>query len=87
MNRPLHPLVQLQRVAAALQTLREDVVFLGGITTGLYLTDPAAPEPPTTVDVDCIMEISSRSEYRRLEQSMRDYGFQHDMTAGAPICR
>jgi len=87
MNHPPHHLVLLQRVAAALQTLREDVVFLGGITTGLYLTDPAAPEPPTTVDVDCAIEVSSRSEYYRLEEALRGYGFQHDMTPGAPICR
>ena len=31
-----------------------DEVFVGGATIGLYLTDPAAPEPRFTFDVDVV---------------------------------
>ena len=46
----------LELAAAALGELRDEVVFVGGATVGLWITDPAAPPPRPTVDVDVIVE-------------------------------
>ena len=55
---------QLARVAEALGDLRHDVVFVGGATVGLLITDPAAPRVRPTKDVDVIVEVATYSEYQ-----------------------
>lgn len=40
-----------------------------------------------TLDVDCVIELSSRLEYAELEESLREKGFANDTSRGAPICR
>jgi len=42
----------LERAADALEPLLSDVVFLGGASIVLWITDPAAPAPRPTKDVD-----------------------------------
>jgi len=42
----------LERGAAALGELVDEVVFVGGATIALWITDPAAPPPRPTKDVD-----------------------------------
>ena len=37
----------LEAAADALGNLLGEVVFVGGATIGLWITDPAAPEPKT----------------------------------------
>jgi len=46
-------------MADRLGPLREKVAFVGGATAGLLVTDPAAPAPRRTKDVDLIVEIAS----------------------------
>ena len=77
----------VERVAEVLGPLRDRVVFLGGSTTGLLVTDPAAPAIRTTKDVDVIVEVSTQMEYHALGQELRHLGFRHDTDEGAPICR
>jgi hypothetical protein len=77
----------LQTVASALGELREKVVFIGGAVVELYATDPAAPPVRPTIDVDCVVRITSRSEYRQIEKSLEKRGFRHDRSENAPICR
>jgi len=48
-------------VARGLRDLKEEVVFVGGATVGLHITDPAAPEVRLSKDVDCVVEITTRS--------------------------
>ena len=48
----------LELAAAALGELLDEVVFVGGATVGLWITDPAAPAPRPTKDVDVIVEVS-----------------------------
>lgn len=43
----------LERAAAALGPLVDDVVFVGGATLGVWITDPAAPEPPSDPRCRC----------------------------------
>lgn len=77
----------LDIVAEGLGELLGEVVFVGGATVTLYVTDPAAPEARPTNDVDIVFEISSRSEYSRLEEKLRAVGFKHDTSQGSPLCR
>mgnify|MGYP001576473414 CR=1 FL=1 len=64
----------INTVANRLGPLLDKVVFLGGAATGLLITDTAAPDVRPTLDVDVIVEISSRMEYYRLEESLRTLG-------------
>jgi predicted nucleotidyltransferase len=74
-------------VARRLGNLREKVVFVGGCTTGLFITDPAMPEVRVTKDVDVIIDITTRMEYSRLEADLRSKGFRNDISEDAPLCR
>ena len=44
-------------VAKGLKELKEKVVFVGGATIDLFITDPAAPGTRETDDVDCVIEL------------------------------
>lgn len=76
----------LERAAAALGPLVEDVVFVGGATLGVWITDPAAPEPRPTLDVDVVLEVTSRGRFAAFEAKLRDRGFLEDQESGV-ICR
>ncbi len=80
-------LEMIKAVASRLNFLREEVVFLGGATTGFFITNPAAPEVRSTLDVDVIIKVTKRSEYYRLEDSLRKLGFVQPADEGTPICR
>lgn len=74
----------LMAVAHALGPLRDRVVFVGGATVNLYSTATGfTPEPRTTDDVDCIVEITPRSvvAFHQLEEEMRALGFVNDADA------
>jgi hypothetical protein len=45
--------------------------FTGGVTVGLWITDPAAREPRPTEDVDVIVEVTSRGRFADFEQRLR----------------
>lgn len=74
-------------VAKGLKGLKEKVVFVGGATIDLFITDPAAPGTRETDDVDCVVELAGRVQYHALEEQLRVLGFQHPMDDKAPICR
>ena len=63
MTRNIEMLVQ---VARGLGDLRPEVVFVGGAVVELFVTDPAAPRPRFTEDVDVVVEITTRAEWSRL---------------------
>ena len=48
----------LELAAARLGELLDELVFVGGATVELWITDPAAPEFRPTYDVDAIVEVS-----------------------------
>ncbi len=88
LNMAKHPNIQmLELVAQGLGALKEEVVFVGGTTTAFYVTDPAAPDARPTEDVDCIIEIESRTEYHKLEKELRKLGFKNVVEKNAPVCR
>lgn len=77
----------LELMAAKLGDLTEQLVFVGGSTTGLFITDALLPPVRATRDVDVITEASSRQDYHQLEETLRALGFSPDMRPEAPICR
>jgi hypothetical protein len=76
----------LETACAALGDLVGEVVFAGGATVGLWITDPAAPAPRPTKDVDVIVEVATRLEYHAFERRLREHRFREDQQSGI-ICR
>lgn len=75
------------RAVEQLGELVNEMVFLGGCATGLLITDPASPPIRQTMDVDTIVQVSSRAEYYQLSAALREKGFQEDTSEDAPTCR
>lgn len=76
----------LRAVARALGDLCERVVFVGGSTAGLLLTDPAAESVRATMDVDAIVVADTLPQFQRIEGEVAARGFVRDMDSGV-ICR
>ena len=78
----------LRKIAEGLGDLRDEVVLVGGMATGLLVTDPGAAEARPTIDVDFVIEVESRVDYyRRVRERLRARGFREDIREGAPLCR
>jgi nucleotidyltransferase AbiEii toxin of type IV toxin-antitoxin system len=82
----LQNLKMLEMAAGHLGSLLEEVVFLGGATVELWISDPAAPEFRPTVDVDVVVEIVTKPDYYRFQDRVLECGFIHDVESGV-ICR
>lgn len=70
-----------------LRPLLDDLVFLGGCATGLFLTDSASAGLRPTKDVDAITEVGSYAEYATLSERLRALGLTEDTSEVAPLCR
>ena len=76
----------LELAADILGPLIDDVVFVGGATVHLWLTEDAAPPVRATDDVDVICDVASYGEYQVLAERLRKRGLREAM--GEPvICR
>lgn len=62
--------------ADILGPLVDDVVFVGGATIHLWLTETAAPPVRATDDVDVICDVSSYVQYQALAERLRDRGLE-----------
>lgn len=82
-----HNLELLAEAARLLKPLLRELVFVGGSTTALLITDRAAAEVRPTYDVDAIAEITSYAAYADFSERLRGCGFKEDTSEGAPICR
>ena len=76
-----------ESVVHLLAPMLEELVFVGGCTTGLFITDPAAGGIRPTRDVDAIVDVTSYAEYTALAERLRELGLHEDTTQGAPLCR
>lgn len=76
----------LERAARELAPFLDEVAFLGGATVVLWITDPAAPEPRPTKDVDVVVEVASRLAWHDFEDRLRTQGLRND-TSSRVICR
>jgi hypothetical protein len=78
---------QLIAAARLLKPLLDEVVFIGGCTTGLFISDPGAAGVRPTFDVDVITEITSYEDYVVFSERLRKLKFEEDTSEGAPLCR
>jgi hypothetical protein len=76
----------LELAAAALGELLSEVVFVGGATVELWITDPFAPPPRPTKDVDVVVEVTTRTAFHEFEAKLRANGFAEDQEDRV-ICR
>lgn len=81
-------IAMIHKVAQQLGSeLLEQVVFLGGATLALLLTDSAVSEVRPTRDVDVIVKALTYGHYSTISEQLRQRGFADDTSPGAPICR
>ena len=76
----------LQTAATALGPLLDEVVFLGGASIYLWLSDPGAPPTRATDDVNVISAITTRAGYYRFGERLRARGFS-EASDSSVICR
>lgn len=78
----------LESVANALGSeLRERMVFVGGCTTALFITDEITLEGVrATDDVDLIVNLAGRAEWPVLQEQLKQKGFAESMEDDV-ICR
>jgi hypothetical protein len=76
----------LELACEHLGDLCDEVVFVGGATVELWITDLAAPDFRLTEDVDVVVEVATRQDYYGIEMRLRDAGFHNDQESGV-ICR
>lgn len=76
----------LEHAVDELGPLVDDVIFVGAATLALWITDPAAPPPRPTVDVDVIVEVTTRAALADFDERLRARGFKEDQESGV-ICR
>ncbi|HMU65837.1 MAG TPA: nucleotidyl transferase AbiEii/AbiGii toxin family protein [Cellvibrionaceae bacterium] len=78
---------QIKAVAGYLGDLCAHVVFVGGATTALLVDSVASDGARQTEDIDFVIDISLPGDFQLFERKMRERGFEHDQSQGAPICR
>jgi predicted nucleotidyltransferase len=61
-------------------------MFVGGAVTALYPLEGGIDVRPT-VDVDCVVEITTAAAYYAFVDGLRDHGFRQCTDEGAPLCR
>lgn len=76
----------LEMVARKLDKLNEEVLYLGGCATALFINDPLALDVRPTKDVDCIIDVISLSEYYSFQEKLKKIGFKESMQDEV-ICR
>lgn len=79
-------LAMLEFAVSKLGELTGDLVFLGGCTTALFITDSEAVDVRATFDVDCIVDVISLGQYHKIEKKLRALGFKQTME-GDLVCR
>ncbi len=79
-------LAAIETVASALGELTERVVFVGGTVVALYPIEGAVDLRPT-IDVDCVVEVGTASEYYSFVNVLRGRGWSECTDEGAPLCR
>jgi hypothetical protein len=77
----------LEEAATKLAPFLQEIVFVGGATLGLLITDKAAAPIRSTDDVDVIAEIISYSDYIAFSERLREEHFTEDMSEEPLTCR
>jgi hypothetical protein len=77
----------LEEAATKLAPFLREIVFVGGVTLGLLITDKAAAPIRSTDDVDVIAEILTYVDYIAFSERLRKAGFSEDMSEEPLTCR
>jgi hypothetical protein len=77
----------LEEAAMKLAPFLGEIVFVGGVTLGLLITDKAAAPIRSTNDVDVIAEILTYVDYIAFAERLRKAGFSEDMSEEPLTCR
>jgi hypothetical protein len=77
-------LPMLEDAARKLAPFLDEIVFVGGVTLGLLITDEAAAPIRATTDVNVIAEIATYADYIALSERLRRAHFTEDT---AVTCR
>jgi len=76
----------IELAVRCLGELAKEVMFVGGATIPFCITDAGAAGARVTVDVDVVVEITTRPRFHAFEQGLREAGFSGDQETGV-ICR
>jgi hypothetical protein len=76
----------LELAVGILGPLVDEVVFVGGATVHLWVTEEAAPPVRATDDVDVICDAATYGEYHLLADRLRERGL-HESPDETIICR
>jgi hypothetical protein len=77
----------LEDAVHKLAPFRDEIVFVGGITLGLLITDKAAAPIRGTNDVDVIAEIITYADYIAFSERLREAHFIEDSGEKPLTCR
>lgn len=78
----------LRLVCGKLELTGWPYALVGGMAVRLSVDDPAAEDLRPTMDIDTIIEITSRIGLSEDDDDrLRALGFRHDLSEGAPMCR
>ncbi|MDC0980127.1 hypothetical protein OAQ84_00180 [Bdellovibrionales bacterium] len=76
----------LKLMTKELSSLSDELVFLGGSTISLFITEPLHVKIRETLDVDCVVEVSHRGDYEDISKKLREIGFSEDIGSKV-LCR
>lgn len=77
----------LRKVAVRLGTFNDECLFVGGTTVGILLSDPGAPTPRPTHDVDIVVEAAGLADLvTRVRERLLALGLSESSAPGDPIC-
>jgi predicted nucleotidyltransferase len=79
-------IAKLINVAELLGGLTERLVFVGGASVPLLITDPVMPPVRATKDFDFIVEVLNRQAYADLERQLESIGFKLELDEKV-VCR
>lgn len=68
----------LSTMVDLLGDIADELVFVGGCATGLFITSMRAQTVRVTWDVDVVAEAATLREYHAIEARLRKKGFRHD---------
>ena len=77
----------LEEAATQLAPFLREIVFVGGVTLGLLITDKAAAPIRSTDDVDVIAEILTYVDYIAFSERLRKAQFTEDTSEEPLTCR
>jgi hypothetical protein len=80
-------LPMLEDAASKLTPFLDEIVFVGGITLGLLITDTAAAPIRGTIDVDVIAQILTYADYIEFSERLRKAKFTEDSGERPLTCR